>query len=282
MQYRPDTSVFPGTATLFAPVAEDGSPDTDAAMFSYAIPPDMDGFPEVSDYRHGLSLFESNGARYVGLSAPVRLYSKNAPRGGEWRLAVLVPEAELTAYAAEKSRGVTVLLAVLFVCAVGLAVFLSRRYLAPVLRGLEQIKRRGGSDFKPTNITEIDDLMDFLAEQGELREAERRETEQKLAALGVAAEEAAIVLPCREDYEEFLKNLATLTRTEREVFDLYMEGRRAKDMPALLFRSKNTIKTHNRNIYDKLRVSSREELMGYIKLMRETEEVTGVGTNRPS
>ncbi|MDR2502623.1 MAG: helix-turn-helix transcriptional regulator, partial [Oscillospiraceae bacterium] len=63
--------------------------------------------------------------------------------------------------------------------------------------------------------------------------------------------------------------LDTLTKTEREVFDLYREGYRAKDMPGLLFRSENTIKTHNRNIYSKLYVSSREELLGFMKMMKD-------------
>jgi len=76
-------------------------------------------------------------------------------------------------------------------------------------------------------------------------------------------------MPNDEDYAEFLSNLAALTKTERNVFDLYVQGYRAKDMPGMLFVSKNTIKTHNRHIYEKLCVASREGLLGYIKKMRD-------------
>jgi DNA-binding CsgD family transcriptional regulator len=154
---------------------------------------------------------------------------------------------------------------------------LSRRYLAPVLKGLERIKQGGaaGAAFQPTNVTEIDDLLAFLSEQDAARETEWREMERKLKTLGAEVEEEEkIIPPSREDYEAFLKNLATLTKTEREVFDLYMRGHRAKDMPALLYRSINTIKMHNRHIYEKLWVSSREELLGYMKMMKDEGEVT--------
>jgi DNA-binding CsgD family transcriptional regulator len=276
IQYFPDTAFSGDTTTVFAPVIEDGSLNIEDAMFSCVLPLRTDGKLSVSGYKHGLSLFTSGGTRYVGLSESVSLYGKNTAHKDEWRLAVIVPESALVTYAAGKNRSVTVLLVALLIGAVGLAVFLSRRYLDPVLRGLDQIKRRGteNEDFKRTNVPEIDDLMDFLAEQDEAHETERRELEQKLTRLGAQAEDAKIPLPSREAYGEFLRNLATLTKTEREVFDLYMQGRRAKEMPALLYRSMNTIKMHNKRIYEKLWVSSREELLGYIKMMKEEKEVT--------
>ncbi|MDR0433509.1 MAG: LuxR C-terminal-related transcriptional regulator, partial [Gracilibacteraceae bacterium] len=273
MQNLPDTSVFRRAAAVFAPVLPDGSLDTSMAMFSSSHTLNMDGKLSARDYRNGLSVFESSGRRYVGLAAPVRLYSKNAVHAGQYAMALLVPEADLTAYVAQRNGGITVLFVFLFLCAMGMAAFLSHRYLTPVLRGLEQIKQRGAEGFKPTNLQEIDDLLDFLAEQDGVRENERRELEQKLTKLGVVAERE-IILPGREAYEDFLRNLATLTKAEREVFDLYTQGHRAKDMPKLLSRSANTIKTHNKRIYDKLHISSREELLGFMQMMKENDEVT--------
>ena len=272
MQYFPDTSAFSEATVVFAPVMEDGSLNTGAAMFSCTIPLQTDGRLSVSDYRQGLSLFSSGGSRYIGLSASVSLYSKNTAHSGEWRLAVLAPEEEITYYAAQKSGGLTMLLVILLVCAIGLAVFLSHRYLVPVIRGLEQIKRRGTAAFKPTNITEIKDLMDFLSEQDEARDAERQKLEAKLSKLGAEAEDARIVLPTREAFAAFLKNLETLTPGERRVFDLYRAGHRAKEMPDIIDCTMNAIKWHNKNIYGKLWVSSREELLGYIKMMKDEEE----------
>jgi DNA-binding CsgD family transcriptional regulator len=275
MQYLPDTSVFSGLHTVFAPVTESGAMDAEGALFSGSTAMKLTGELTESAYTHGLSLFEANGTRFVGLSAPVRLYSKNAVHDRQWMLAVLMSEEELADYTAESSRGVTALLVVLLLCAVGLAVFLSHRYLVPVLKGLEQIRRRGAAGFVRTNVQEIDDLMDFLAEEDEKQEAARRDMEEKLAKLGAEAQARDIVPPPREDYEAFCRNLQTLTPSERRVFDLYRAGHRGKDIPDIMGCSTNNIKFHNKNIYGKLWVSSRKELLGYIKMMDEEEKRQG-------
>ncbi|HHW98320.1 MAG TPA: helix-turn-helix transcriptional regulator, partial [Firmicutes bacterium] len=65
-----------------------------------------------------------------------------------------------------------------------------------------------------------------------------------------------------------------LSPAEKAVFDLYVEGYKAKEIAAILCLSINTIKTHNRRIYMKLNVSSRKELMVYVNMMKETQERT--------
>ena len=52
-------------------------------------------------------------------------------------------------------------------------------------------------------------------------------------------------------------------------------------IPDLAFISIHTVKKHNRNIYEKLGVASRDELMLYIELFRccgRLEELTGAET----
>lgn len=70
-------------------------------------------------------------------------------------------------------------------------------------------------------------------------------------------------------FQDFVRNIDTLSMAERAVFDLYMEGHTAKEIADILCLSINTIKTHNRRIYMKLNVSSRKELMVYIQMMEE-------------
>ena len=48
----------------------------------------------------------------------------------------------------------------------------------------------------------------------------------------------------------------------------YIEGYEAADIPDLAFISIHTVKKHNHSIYQKLDVSSRDELMLYIELFR--------------
>ncbi len=68
---------------------------------------------------------------------------------------------------------------------------------------------------------------------------------------------------------EFSRKFETLSRAEKSVFNLYVQGYDAKEITQILCLSINTIKTHNKRIYWKLGVNSRKELMGYLRKMRE-------------
>lgn len=61
--------------------------------------------------------------------------------------------------------------------------------------------------------------------------------------------------------EYFSSKLYTLTPTEKEIYSLYTEGSRTKDVMAALNITENTLKYHNKNIYSKLGVSSRKQLV---------------------
>ena len=52
-----------------------------------------------------------------------------------------------------------------------------------------------------------------------------------------------------------------LTPAERQVFDYYLSGMTGKEVQAAMHITENTLKYHNRNIYGKLGVSSRKELL---------------------
>lgn len=74
-----------------------------------------------------------------------------------------------------------------------------------------------------------------------------------------------------DSYKMFVDNLSTLTPKEKEVFDLYTQGLSTKEIIAQQQISENTLKYHNKNIYSKLGVKSRKELLQYIELMRNTK-----------
>ncbi len=64
-----------------------------------------------------------------------------------------------------------------------------------------------------------------------------------------------------EIIEAFRKGILTLTATEKMIFDLYIEGNGTKDVLAKMNIKENTLKYHNKNIYGKLGVSSRKQLL---------------------
>ena len=69
-------------------------------------------------------------------------------------------------------------------------------------------------------------------------------------------------------FRDFAQKVTTLSAAERRILRYYMEGYDTADIPELAFVTINTVKKHNRSIYQKLHVSSRDELMLYIEMFR--------------
>ncbi len=84
------------------------------------------------------------------------------------------------------------------------------------------------------------------------------------AALPKPAEDPEIFA---KQCEYFKENIHTLTPTEKAVFNLYLEGKGTKDIMAELNITENTLKYHNKNIYSKLGVSSRKQLLQIAKAL---------------
>ena len=69
-------------------------------------------------------------------------------------------------------------------------------------------------------------------------------------------------------FRAFTEKVAALSSAERRILDYYIEGHDPAEIPDLAFISIHTVKKHNRSIYQKLEVASRDELMLYIELFR--------------
>ena len=69
-------------------------------------------------------------------------------------------------------------------------------------------------------------------------------------------------------FHAFAEKGATLSLAERRILDYYIEGYDPAEIPELAYISIHTVKKHNRSIYQKLEVASRDELMLYIELFR--------------
>lgn len=143
--------------------------------------------------------------------------------------------------------------------------YFSKKYIAPIVRGLERIKQSQTAE--ACNIAEIDDLFEFLSQKDS-------EYEKSLAALSRQNEQAQYeisrvqtenerlastqkkMVP-QEDYEFFLTGLKQLTPTEKAIFNLYLDGKSAAEIMEIMTIKQTTLKYHNRNIYSKLGVSQK-------------------------
>ena len=74
-------------------------------------------------------------------------------------------------------------------------------------------------------------------------------------------ESAPPARPVSEQCRRFAQGLLELTPTERAVYDLYLQGRTTREIMDALNIKENTLKFHNKNLYGKLGVSSRKQLL---------------------
>jgi len=73
--------------------------------------------------------------------------------------------------------------------------------------------------------------------------------------------------------DDFIAGAATLTPAERNILQYYIDGYEIAELPGLAFISINTVRKHNKNIYRKLGVGTKEELMLYIDLLRRSNRL---------
>jgi len=74
-----------------------------------------------------------------------------------------------------------------------------------------------------------------------------------------------------ERIELFMMGLKTLTPTERDVYDAYIARVTTKEIMANMNIKESTLKYHNRNLYGKLGVSSRKELLEIHKQIKSVQ-----------
>lgn len=92
---------------------------------------------------------------------------------------------------------------------------------------------------------------------------------QMLTQLNTKQVNPGALPPNMEDmFRHFAEKVKTLSAAERRILNYYIAGHEIAELPDLVFVSINTVKKHNRNIYQKLEIASRDELMLYIELFR--------------
>ena len=104
---------------------------------------------------------------------------------------------------------------------------------------------------------------------------------QMLTQLNTRQVDPSALPPGMEDmFRSFSEKAKTLSSAERRILNYYIDGHDIAEIPDLAFISIHTVKKHNRSIYQKLEIASRDELMLYIELFRcceRLEELAGEG-----
>ncbi len=235
------------------------------------------------------SLFDFKSEKCIGKCEKICL-------GNEvFTVAVMITEARYNYLIKKGQRNNIIIVLIIGILAFACCVFMSKKYVSPLLRKIEQVKGLQEAD-EEIKISEIDDLFAFLEEKDNMYEERLKalETAKKLAEdeaekSRIAYEKSLkeyelakseieelsekhkkeIVL---EDYEYFLCNLGTLTASEYRIYELYLEGKNVNQIAEIVGIKLNTLKFHNKNIYSKLGISSRKQLLKFAALKKQQDK----------
>lgn len=229
--------------------------------------------------RDGFEQLSSEKEKYGGKIASVRLYPNGSPyEEDSWSVAILMPQELLNATIKGNVSNFIYIVIGLLAVSILISVLISRRYLRPVTEALSSIRSERHEEHKATPYFEINDLFEFLAEKDRDHEEEVNRLHQEKNAVQSQYDQAQTYITHLADermpevdadsFDAFLQYLHALTPKERMIFDLYLEGKKAKEIMEIAGINQNTLKYHNKNIYSKLGVSSRKQLLEYAALMK--------------
>lgn len=239
---------------------------------------------EAESMGKGLTRYIGKNATYVGITEPIQL----CPGENTSSISVLITERDYFNMKRSDSLRAALLILCFSAVAVSLAMFFTRRYLTPLKKNLENIRQKEYEE-DSAYVSEISDLFAFLAEQDRQNESALTQAQQEKAdALTAVAQiqgqydeaskQAQRLAYSRKteidpyDFENFKAGLQTLTDKERQIFELYLSGKTAKEIAPLVNIQESTLKFHNHNMLGKLGVSSRKQMLRFAALMKQEED----------
>lgn len=99
-----------------------------------------------------------------------------------------------------------------------------------------------------------------------------RQKDEALQATVVAKETKKPNSISAETMECFANGLNTLTPTERLIYEAYLNRTPTKEIMIQLNIKENTLKFHNKNLYSKLGISSRKQLLEVYQALNIAEK----------
>lgn len=248
----PDNSMYNRIFCLISPV-ENNMLKTGGSLFSggysaKSIINDRD--LKISSGKKSLFIYENNENSFIGYHEQIKMYPENSLfADNEWALALMIPQEDINSYVTKTNLKLIYISAFLMLLGIVASFILSKYYIIPIARGIDIIKSNPKAIDK-TYVLEIDELIEFLSTK---KTDNKKETDPN-----------SIIL------NDFLINFKSLSPAERSVFNLYAQQYNAKEIAESLCLSINTIKTHTKHIYSKLSITSKEELILYVDILKES------------
>ncbi len=238
--------------------------------------------------KKGSQIFDFGDEKCVGMTKDIVLGNET------FSVAVMIQKSQYESFLHKGQISILLIFLIAAILAAVCCVFMSKKYVSPILKKIEQVKSK--EDYgEQLRIREIDDLFAFLEEKDNYYEqrlddlenakrfaedeARKAKEEYEKAAEKYELAKSEIdrlaekhkeeIVP--EEYQFFVENLSMLTPAEYRVYELYLSGKTAKQIAEILHITENTLKYHNKNIYSKLGISSRKQLLRFAALKQHRD-----------
>ncbi|MDF2949499.1 MAG: response regulator containing a CheY-like receiver domain and an DNA-binding domain [Sedimentibacter sp.] len=254
LSFIPDDSMYQRIICMLTPI-KDNIIKTEKSLFSggYTARTSLSNNElNVTIGNGNLFTYSSEESAYIGYHEYFKFYPEQSTFSNErWALTLMIPQEDVKNYVIHENMKLFYICSFFMAISIVASLILSRYYIKPIYSAINTLKDDPNNDVK-TNILEIDDLIKYISS----REPIKKNIKE--------SDSNSIIL------SEFLKNLKTLSPAELAVFNLYAQDYCAKEVADKLFLSINTIKTHTKHIYAKLYIKSKDELLLYVEMLKET------------
>ena len=212
------------------------------------------------EYGNDFNIYKNGTEEYLGMHRIIE--GAKDEKGREWAIAVFLSFNDYNEQIARQRLKIIVAVLIFIPVMLIAAFVLSHHFVKPIVQGLEELKNEdAGQTHRVSGISEIDALAEFL----ELKNREHQSGNKIESVLPPKIEEL---------FNNFIENAEKLTTSEYNILEYYINGYEIADIPDLACISMNTVRKHNRSIYEKLNVKSNDELRLYTDLLKRCGRIT--------
>lgn len=219
----------------------------------------------AAEFSGGLSSFTGEKNTYIGIRRTTVL----SPSNPNVLLAVMIPKADYRATVRRNAATIIIFVLLLGFFAVTISMYFSRKYLSPIMKEISEAK----AEQEAAKEEALRAKNEKEAAQAEAEKAKAEQTAAQAEAERAKHDFERVAPKAREEidsdsFEIFKENLKKLTPKESEIFELYLGNHTTQEILDAEGFTVNALKYHNKNIYSKLGVTSKKELLKYITLLQ--------------
>lgn len=222
---------------------------------------------------NGLIEYNNEHGAYVGITRDIPLCISN----NDYEITVMIPKNDYTVLQKKAFIQVFIIVSLLIFLSVVLCKYFSKKYISPILKSLNMIKT-ASYEYEKINIAEIDEIFEYLAEKSKsykqsIEDLIKQNESAQSTIEKLSYDKKKEISP--DDYEYFLIGLKTLTPAEKNIFNLYLDGKTIKQIAEENGITEATVKFHNHNIYSKLGVTNKKQLLHFAAIYSQDERKNG-------